>query len=124
MQEAFPEGPPFPFEAALEHLRALVGSENVATALIPLGRSLQRFAASPDYFASPRIVVAITGDRSHGPNTPRFADRLYLGYQPAAEIIEAISYNEIDGRFDFAEVIGYGPDGSAAATLAVSDSMK
>ena len=63
------------------------------TALIPLGRSLQRYAASPDYFASPRLVVAVTGDGAAGPGVPRLADRLFLGYQPAAEVIEAISYN-------------------------------
>ena len=40
------------------------------TALIPLGRSLQRYAAAPDYFASPRLVVAVTGDRAAGPGDP------------------------------------------------------
>ena len=78
------------------------------TALVPLGRSLQRYAAAPDYFASPRLVVAVTGDAAAGPGAPRLADRLFLGYQPAAEVIEAISYDETAGRFEFQEIVGYG----------------
>ncbi len=115
LSRLFPEGLPFPFEAALERLRALAGPENVETALIPLGRSLQRYAASPDYFASPRLVVAVTGDHAAGPDDPRLADRLFLGYQPAAEVVEAISYNAEADRFEFQEIVGYGPDGAAEA---------
>ncbi len=103
----FPDGLPHPFDALLDALRARVGPENVATALLPLGRSLQRFAAAPDYFASPRLVVAVTGDRAAGPGDPRLADRLFLGYLPAADVIEAISYNPAAGRFEFEEVVGY-----------------
>jgi hypothetical protein len=109
LDEVFPEGLPHPFEAVLTRLRALAGDDNVETALIPLGRSLQRYAASPDYFASPRIVVAVTGDQAAGPADPRLADRLFLGYQPAAEVIEAISYNPQAGRFEFQEIVGYAP---------------
>jgi hypothetical protein len=106
LAEVFPGGLPAPFEAVLDRLRAVAGPENVATALVPLGRSLQRFGADPDYFGSPRIVVAVTGDRA-GPGEPRLADRLFLGYQPAAEIVEAMSYDEAAGRFEFVEVVGY-----------------
>jgi hypothetical protein len=107
LDEIFPDGLPFPFAALLERLDALAGAENVATALVPLGRSLQRYAAAPDYFASPRVLVAVTGDRSAGPGTPRLADRLFLGYQPAADAIEAISYDATAGRFEFQDVVGY-----------------
>ena len=79
---------------------------------MPLGRSLQRYAAAPDYFAAPRIVVAVTGDAAAGPGAPRLADRLFLGYAPAAEVIEAISYDEAAGRFVFEEVVGYGAAGA------------
>ena len=113
LSRLFPEGLPFPFEAALERLRALAGPENVETALIPLGRSLQRYAAAPEYFASPRLVVAVTGDRAAGPDDLRLADRLFLGYQPAAEVVEAISYNADAGRFEFQEIVGYGSGGEA-----------
>ncbi len=70
LTQLFPDGLPYPFEAALDRLRTLAGPENVQTALIPLGRSLQRYAADPDYFASPRLVVAVTGDRAAGPGRP------------------------------------------------------
>jgi len=79
----------------------------VATTLIPLGRSLQRLAARPDYFGSPRVVVAVTGDLAVGPEAPWLGARLFLGYQPAAEVIEAISYNAAAGRFEFEEIVGH-----------------
>ncbi|HET9068782.1 MAG TPA: hypothetical protein VFN28_09055 [Amaricoccus sp.] len=107
LDELFPSGLPFPFAAVVERLGVLAGPENLATALVPLGRSLQRYGAAPDYFASPRVLVAVTGDRAGGPGTPRLADRLFLGYQPAADAIEAISYNAAAGRFEFQEVVGY-----------------
>jgi len=113
LAELFPAGLPVPFEAVLDRLRSEAGAENVQTALVPLGRSLQRYAAHPDYFAAPRIVVAVSGDAVAGPGMPRLADRLFLGYAPAAEVIEAISYDEATGRFVFEEVVGYGTPGAA-----------
>ena len=77
--------------------------------LIPLGRSLQRTAASPGFFSSPRVVVAITGDGA-GPISGR--DRIYLGYQRRAGTIEVISYNEAAGRFEFQLVTGYRSGGT------------
>jgi hypothetical protein len=109
-QALFADGVPFPFSRLLERLREAAGNDNVATALVPLGRSLQRFSAHPRYFASPRIVVAITGDRAAGPGTWRLADRLFVGYQPAAEVMEVLSYNEDAGRFEFQEIVGYASD--------------
>jgi hypothetical protein len=113
LAELFPAGLPAPFAAVLDRLREEAGAEHVQTVLVPLGRSLQRYAAHPDYFASPRIVVAVTGDRAAGPGAPRLADRLFLGYAPAAAVVEAISYDEAAGRFVFEEVVGYGADGAA-----------
>ena len=112
LSELFPEGLPVPFEAVLDRLRAEAGTANVQAALVPLGRSLQRYAAAPDYFAAPRIVVAVTGDAAAGPGAPRLGDRLFLGYAPAAEVIEAISYDETAGRFVFEEIVGYGAAGA------------
>ena len=106
----FADGVPFPFSALLDRLKDEAGAHRVVTALVPLGRSLQRFSAHPNYFASPRLVVAITGDRGAGPGTHRLADRLYLGFQPAADVIEILSYNEDAGRFEFQEIVGYTSD--------------
>jgi hypothetical protein len=55
---------PFPFEALLRRVNARAGCGNgrdcLRVVLIPLGRSLQRLAATPDFFAHPRIVAAVT----------------------------------------------------------------
>lgn len=113
LEEVFPDGLPFPFEQVLERLTVLAGEDGVQTALIPLGRSLQRYSAAPDYFASPRLVVAVTDDTAGGPERPRLADRLYLGYQPAGGAVEAISFDEETGGFVFHEIIDYGSDSVA-----------
>lgn len=99
---------PYPFERLLDALNARVAPARARTALIPLGRSLQRYAADPDYFASPRLVVAIDADGVAAIDAPLMRDRLFLGYQPAAEAIEVISYNETAGRFEFQEITDYG----------------
>jgi len=107
LAEVFADGVPHPFASLLDRLAAIAGPENVQTALIPVGRSLQRYAAAPDLFASPRLVVSVTGDRSAGPRDARLADRLYLGFQPAGDTVEAISYDATSGRFEFEEIVGY-----------------
>jgi hypothetical protein len=99
---------PYPFERLLDALNARVAPARAHTALIPLGRSLQRYAADPDYFGSPRLVVAIDADGVTAIDAPLMRDRLFLGYQPAAEAIEVISYNETAGRFEFQEITDYG----------------
>jgi hypothetical protein len=100
---------PYPFERLLARLNARIAPAEATTVLIPLGRSLQRYAAAPDYFASPRVVVAVTDDRG-APDRALLEDRLYLGYHERAEVIEVISYNEAAGRFEFQVVEDYGPD--------------
>lgn len=115
---------PFPFARLIEHLDGYLAPERVRTALIPLGRSLQRYSADPDYFASPRLVVAVTADAADSPAplaAPRLRDRLYIGYQPAAEVLEVISYNEAAGRFEFQEVVDYGPDRAPQAGYAARE---
>ena len=103
---------PFPFTALLARLDAqLVTDPGSALppakrVLIPLGRSLQRTAAAPDYFAFPRVVVAV--DAENSPNSKFFLkDRLYLGYQEKSAVLEVISYNEAAGRFEFQLVKDY-----------------
>jgi hypothetical protein len=99
---------PFPFERLLAALNAQIAPAQATAVLIPLGRSLQRHAADPDYFASPRVVVAVTDDAG-APGRALFEDRLYLGYHARAEVIEVVSYNEAAGRFEFQVVEDYGP---------------
>ncbi len=103
---------PFPFEALLARLDAQLQRDPesalppVKSVLIPLGRSLQRTAAAPDYFAYPRVVVAIDGAPAV-PGAPLLKDRLYLGYQEKSAVLEVISYNEAAGRFEFQLVKDY-----------------
>ncbi len=116
---------PFPFTQLLNELQEAAGGESatgspIAATLIPLGRSLQREAAAPDYFASPRVVVAVTDDIEV--DAPRVGvplrNRLFLGYQPRADVIEVISYNEAAGRFEFQIVRDYGPGRTPAVRYA------
>ena len=104
---------PFPFSKLLQSLskaggcRLDDGRACFQSVLIPLGRSLQRTAAAPDFFKFPRHVVAFTGEPSGRENFPLFKDRLYLGYQEKARLIEVISFNETAGRFEFQLVKNY-----------------
>jgi hypothetical protein len=108
---------PFPFAALLERIEAEFGDPkpSLRKVLIPLGRSLQRNAANPDFFAFPRAVVAV--DEGPVPRAGRsgmlLADRLYLGYQEKAATIEVISYNEAAGRFEYQVVRDYREGGAA-----------
>ena len=106
---------PFPFPALLQRISARTAREARAIAptavLIPLGRSLQRNSAAPELFAFPRAVVAIVAEPDRS-NAPYLKDRLYLGYQEKANVIEVISYNEDEGRFEFQVVTDYRPGGT------------
>jgi len=103
---------PFPFAALLARLDAqLVHAPAnplppAKRVLIPLGRSLQRTAAAPDYFAFPRVVVAVDGEPANA-TAPYLKDRLYLGYQEKSAVLEVISYNEAAGRFEYQLVKDY-----------------
>src|SRR4051812_33779339 len=72
---------PFPFEHLVARIEAAADCNAAQpctrTVLIPLGRSLQRAAASPDFFAHPRRVLAVTEEGSG----TLLRDRLYLGFQ-------------------------------------------
>ncbi|MBP5986370.1 MAG: hypothetical protein KA538_04220 [Azonexus sp.] len=104
---------PFPFEALLAKLDARLvrdpanpGRPPTRRVLIPLGRSLQRTAAAPDYFAYPRVVVAMDAQPA-STTVPYLKDRLYIGYQEKSAVLEVISYNEAAGRFEFQLVKDY-----------------
>ena len=115
---------PFPFEALIRRIQERAGCNDADApctrqVLIPLGRSLQRTAAEPDFFAYPRVVVAF--DREGKPadgDGLLLKDRLYLGYQEKADLIEVISYNEAAGRFEFQLVKDYRAGGSPRVVYA------
>jgi mono/diheme cytochrome c family protein len=105
---------PFPFSAVLKKLENEVqptspGASPIKSVLIPLGRSLQRTAAAPQFYAFPRVVVTVdTEPRTSATSAGMLLkDRIYLGYQEKAEVIEVISYNEAAGRFEFQVVKDY-----------------
>ncbi|NQV99934.1 MAG: hypothetical protein HQ483_09585 [Rhodospirillales bacterium] len=107
---------PDSYEAVIAHLSRFVANDRrglkpVKQVLIPRGRSLQREAAKPNYYHHPRIVAAIDGEpapRWHVP--PIFLkNRLFLGYQETARVLEVISYNEAASRFEFQVVKNFGP---------------
>jgi hypothetical protein len=105
---------PFPFTELIRRIDAHLpsrgrGRSSVKQVLIPLGRSLQRHAAAPDYFRFPRVVAAVDIEPD-SPTAMEVKDRLFLGYQEKARIIEVISYNNAAGRFEFQVVRDYGPD--------------
>jgi hypothetical protein len=103
---------PFPFAALLERIgRQLEGGQakGIRTVLIPLGRSLQRNAPAEEFFRYPRVVAAVVGETRPGPRSAAMLlkDRLYIGYQEKAGVLEVISYNELAGRFEFQIVKDY-----------------
>jgi mono/diheme cytochrome c family protein len=114
---------PFPFEALLASLDAQLARDPASPlppakrVLIPLGRSLQRTAAAPDYFVYPRVVVAVDSEPAL-PTAPFLKDRLYIGYQEKSAILEVISYNETAGRFEFQLVKDYRAGGKPQVVYA------
>lgn len=109
---------PYPFPALLEKIAAELEPHeyfgaSLSRVLIPLGRSLQRNAASPDFFEYPRAVVAVDTETAvqAGESGKHLKHRLYLGYLEKANVVEVISYNEEAGRFEFQVVKDYRPGG-------------
>ena len=101
---------PFPFTRLVAYLRRELGEgARVEQILIPMGRSLQRSAARPHFFQFPRVVLAVTRDGTPPDEDAgwRAANRLFLGYQESAGVIEVISYNDALGRFEFQVVDQY-----------------
>ncbi len=102
--------PPFPFSHLIAKIKGgLVqqaeGLSPLKITLIPLGRSLQRAASAPDFFRFPRVVLAVDG--ASKPGALALKDRLFIGYNEKAAVLEVISYNEAAGRFEFQVVHDY-----------------
>ena len=105
---------PYPFDKLRQALARTMGVDPddppFTEVLIPIGRSLQRNAAAPNFFASPRIVLAAATPSVTGAMALyHIQDRLFIGYQAEAESFEVISYNEVAGRFEFQIVEDYAP---------------
>jgi hypothetical protein len=106
---------PFPFSALIDRIQATLGQQEflggTRVAMIPMGRSLQRSAAAPDFFKYPRVVFAVTGEPAANERDAGalLKDRLYLGYVEKTGMLEVISYNEAAGRFEFQLVKDYRP---------------
>lgn len=105
---------PFPITALMKKLEAELQRDGpdalpVKSVLIPLGRSLQRTSAAPEFFAFPRLVFAPDAEprRNSTHAGMLLKDRIYVGFQEKAELIEVISYNEAAGRFEFQVVKNY-----------------
>ncbi len=103
---------PYPFSALVDDLRARTGAE-IQLGFIPLGRSLQRYGANPDYFTSPRIVLAVT---ANGKSGAPLRDRLFMGYQPAVGAVEIIAFDDATGHFRFRQVEDYRAEGRQTFT--------
>jgi len=104
---------PFPLSALIDRIQARLGQQEYSggtrVVMIPMGRSLQRMAAAPDFFKYPRIVLAVTGEPATSEHDAGalLKDRLYLGYVEKTGVLEVISYNEAAGRFEFQLVKDY-----------------
>ena len=112
------DGVPFPFEALVRKIESAAGCPSgrcMTSVLVPLSRSLQRAAAAPDFFSFPRVIAAMTSD---GGGHLLAKDRIYLGYQERADLIEVISYNEAAARFEFQLVRNYRPQGEPTTVYA------
>jgi hypothetical protein len=96
---------PYPFEKLTASVERSNDGERARAVLIPLGRSLQRLAADPDYFSWPRVVLAV--DKAGARAVPYLKDRLFIAYQERSTSMEVISYNEAAGRFEFQVVSNY-----------------
>lgn len=97
---------PYPFDDLIQYLQTRVENESrpsVPRVLIPIGRSLQRNTAAPDFFEFPRTVITLEGEpvteAGQAGNVLNY--RFYIGYQEKSELLEIISYNEEAGRFEF-----------------------
>jgi len=101
---------PYPLPRLIARIRSQLeasgdGLSPLKITLIPLGRSLRRSVAAPDFFHFPSVVAAVDGNSKAG-YTP-LKDQLFLGYNERAEAVEIISYNEQAGRFEFQVVRDY-----------------
>jgi len=108
--------PAWPLSALLQDIErraGVVAGPTFVRTLIPLGRSLQREAAAPEYFRHPRIAAAaVAGHFPADLSGEPLRDRLYIAGQEKAAALEVISWNRAAGRFEFERVADYRADGA------------
>jgi len=107
---------PYPFGRLVEFLETRVdngGEPAVRQAFVPMGRSLQRDTAAPDYFRYPRRVIAVEGEPAgNAAEAGRVMEyRLFIAHQPSTQTLEIISYNDAAARFEFQLVDNYDASG-------------
>ena len=115
---------PYPFNQFLNKLSDYTGQKvgqsdmsGIKAVLFPLGRSLQRNAAASGsnqnfsyepFFRYPRVVVGIDEDSGFDHSlTLNLKNKFFVGFHEKAQILELISYNEEEGRFEFQIVKDY-----------------
>ena len=108
--------PAYPFARLVADIERQTGAR-FDRVLIPLGRSLQRSSGGPDFFRYPRAVVALDSEPAKSFRLP-VKDRLYMGFQERASVIEVISYNDQAGRFEFQVVTNYQAGSKPSVTYA------
>ncbi len=114
---------PYPFSALIDALESRFGNGEdsaVREVLVPRGRSLQRNAAAPDFFAFPRAIIALDGEpvAATGEAGRVVTARLFVAHQPKTGTLEVISYNDRAGRFEFQVVENYTAGGRPRARMA------
>lgn len=116
---------PFPFSALVarieSHLHAKGTAPVLKRLLIPVNRSLQRRAGEGAYFTYPRAVLAVDTESDQAVASLsglHLKDRLYVGYHEKTGVLEAISYNEAAGRFEFQIVSDYRADATPSVRYA------
>lgn len=117
---------PYPFNKIITKLEDYVGlksnssdSAGVKVTIFPMGRSLQRNAAIAGsnqpfsfdpFFRFPRIVMGVDGEPTHENSLLlNLKNKIYIGFNERAEILEAISYNEEEGRYEYQIIRDYAP---------------
>jgi hypothetical protein len=114
---------PYPFSDLVAYLRTMVSEESgnpTTVVLVPMGRSLQREAAAPDYFRFPRELVTVTGEplASFRHNRPVLKSMMFIAHQQQSGQLEVISYNDQAGRFEFQVVDNYTKSSNATVEYA------
>ena len=103
---------PYPFDKLLDLLKSQSNTKSkspISVLFVPFGRSLQRFAADPEFFKYPRILASVNAP---APFTDKkiplnLRSKIYVAYVEPSNMLEVISYNPIDARFEFQVVKNY-----------------